>query len=244
MAKPTVLPIWDTDETNSIVPDAAHKLDGWLAPGGVPEKPPFQTFNFWQNAVYKWITEINNRGILTYDALTDYPIGAIVSGSNEIYQATVTNGPSSSIVNPVGDITGVWESFYFNTSLNIVTGTNNAIILNAISGINPSTLFDGQIFSFKVTAFNTAAMTIQIGSLAAKDLILGNAAGTAMPANTLRPQVVYQASYNKSIDKFELLLGNSTGTIYSSTTLSGIAKIFTIYDENGTPYYIKAYPTK
>lgn len=52
--KPTVLPIWDTAETNVIAPDAAHQLDGWLAPGGVPEKPPFQNFNFWQNNVYKW----------------------------------------------------------------------------------------------------------------------------------------------------------------------------------------------
>lgn len=62
MGKPASLPEWDTTQVNSIEPDAIHKAQGWLAPGGVPEKPPFQTFNFWQNLVYKWtnyFTELN-----------------------------------------------------------------------------------------------------------------------------------------------------------------------------------------
>jgi hypothetical protein len=54
MNKPTVLPIWDTNETLTVEPDASHKADGWLKPAGVPEKPPLETFNFWQNNVYKW----------------------------------------------------------------------------------------------------------------------------------------------------------------------------------------------
>lgn len=55
MAKPSTLPEWDTTQVNSIAPDATHKDQGWLAPGGVPEKPPFQTFNYWQNQVYRWM---------------------------------------------------------------------------------------------------------------------------------------------------------------------------------------------
>lgn len=203
MAKPTVLPIWDTDETNSIEPDASHKLDGWLAPGGVPEKPPFQSFNFWQNAVYKWLKEINQQGILQYDALTDYPIGALVIGSAETYIAAAANGPSSSVVNPVGDTTGVWENFYFNTSSNVVTGTANGLVLNAISGINPSALFDGQLFTFKAASNNTGAMTLQVGALAAKSFT--NGAGGAILSGQIIQNNYSQAAYNKSSDRFELV---------------------------------------
>ncbi len=54
MSKPTIYPEWNTTEVNSIEPNTEHKEEGWLAPAGVPEKPPYQTFNFWQNLVYKW----------------------------------------------------------------------------------------------------------------------------------------------------------------------------------------------
>jgi len=201
MAKPTILPIWDTDETNSIEPDSDHKLDGWLNPGGLPEKPPFQTFNFWQNAVYKWIKEINQQGILQYDALTDYPIGALVMGSSEIYIAAAANGPATAVKNPVGDATGVWENFYFNTSSNVVTGTADAIILNAISGINPSALFDGQLFTFKAISSNIGAMTVQVGALAAKSLTHGD--GTAMLSGEIGQDDYGQIAYNKSLDRYE-----------------------------------------
>lgn len=203
MAKPTILPIWDTDETNSIEPDVDHKLDGWLAPGGLPEKPPFQTFNFWQNAVYKWIKEINQQGILQYDALTDYPVGALVIGTdNETYIAASANGPATAVKDPVGDTTGVWENFYFNTSSNVVTGTADALILNAISGINPSAFFDGQLFTFKAASDNTGAVTIQIGSLATKSLTHGD--GSAMNSGEISQNNYSQIAYNKTSDRFEL----------------------------------------
>jgi len=55
MAKPTDLPLWDTNETSTVDPGASRKSDGWLVPAGVPEKPPYQVFNHWQNNVYQWI---------------------------------------------------------------------------------------------------------------------------------------------------------------------------------------------
>jgi len=113
MAKPIILPFWDTTEVNSTVPDATHQQQGWIAPGGIPEKPPFQTFNHWQNNVYKWINEINIKGVLGYDALTDYLADdSYAAGSDgEIYHCLINNGPSSSIVDPVGDVTGTWKKF-------------------------------------------------------------------------------------------------------------------------------------
>lgn len=55
MAIPTGLPQWDETEVNAVEPDTDHKQEGWLAPGGIPEKPPFETFNYWMNNAYKWI---------------------------------------------------------------------------------------------------------------------------------------------------------------------------------------------
>jgi len=111
MAKPTILPEWDETEINSVEPDATHKAEGWLAPGGIPEKPPYQSFNFWQNSVWKWLSEINIKGMLGYDNLTDYiaDLSYVVGSDGNLYQCGINNGPASSIVNPVGDVTGTWN---------------------------------------------------------------------------------------------------------------------------------------
>lgn len=82
MAKPSDLPIWNTSETNSVPTDNDRKAQGWLAPGGVPEKPPYQIFNYWQNLSYKWIEAINRLGILPWDATTTYDQTSYVVGSD------------------------------------------------------------------------------------------------------------------------------------------------------------------
>ena len=95
--KPLILPAWDTNLTNVVPVTAAHILDGWLAPGGVPEKPTFQEFNDWQNFVYRWIKSFNEYGVTNYDALlTNYVVGALTLGSDdEIYQGFILNGPAA-----------------------------------------------------------------------------------------------------------------------------------------------------
>ena len=55
MGRPSKLPEWDKNQINIVEDSGSRKDDGWLAPAGVPEKPPFQTFNWWQNLVYLWI---------------------------------------------------------------------------------------------------------------------------------------------------------------------------------------------
>ena len=119
MSKPIILPIWDETEVNSTVPDNDHQQEGWLAPAGVPEKPPFQTFNHWQNNVYKWINEINIKGLLGYDALTDYvaSLSYTVGSDGILYQCIIANGPATSVVNPVGDVTGTWFAPTLNPPL-------------------------------------------------------------------------------------------------------------------------------
>ncbi len=55
MAKPVTLIPWDSNLTNIVTPDTDHQDDGWLAPGGVPEKPPYQYFNHMMNQTTRWL---------------------------------------------------------------------------------------------------------------------------------------------------------------------------------------------
>ncbi len=82
MTKPSKLPEWNTTQVNSTEPDQDHKDEGWLAPGGVPEKPPFQTFNYWMNEVFRWIKAWNDDGLPSWDSATDYPVGATILRSD------------------------------------------------------------------------------------------------------------------------------------------------------------------
>jgi len=54
ISKPTVSVEWDANQENYVEPDQNHKDDGWLIPGGDPEKPPLETFNHWMNSMYLW----------------------------------------------------------------------------------------------------------------------------------------------------------------------------------------------
>ena len=99
MSKPTELPIWDETEVNVNPPGTTREQEGWLAPGGVPEKPAFEHFNYWQNLVYKWIKEINNVGILGYANDVDYiaNVSYAIGSDGILYQCKINNGPGSSI---------------------------------------------------------------------------------------------------------------------------------------------------
>lgn len=114
MAKPSALPEWDTTQVNSVTPDTQHKSEGWLIPAGVPEKPPAETFNYWQNEVYRWIKAINDLGILNYDAATDYVPGSFVVALDLLlYRCTVANGPSSTVAEPTVSA-GYWTKYGSN----------------------------------------------------------------------------------------------------------------------------------
>jgi len=60
MAAPADLPEWDTNETNTVQPEATQRADGWQSTLGTPEKPPFEWDNWWKNNVYKWINYLNS----------------------------------------------------------------------------------------------------------------------------------------------------------------------------------------
>lgn len=102
MTKPTVLPLWDINETSMVAPGTDRTDDGWKVPAGIPEKPPYQVFNHWQNNVYKWLNYLNEQGITQWDTTITYAIGAyVVATDNNLYSALVSQSGNT----PVGDPT-------------------------------------------------------------------------------------------------------------------------------------------
>jgi hypothetical protein len=122
MAKPTLLPKWNENETNNTVPDSTRQNDGWVITGGIPQKPQLQFMNWYQWNVYKWIEQFNQQGVVEWDAVTTYQIGDMVKGSNGyIYQSRTAGNTNN---DPVSSTTQ-WKLGFLNPSL--VIGANSPI---------------------------------------------------------------------------------------------------------------------
>lgn len=207
MAKPSSLPEWDTTQVNSITPDITHKAQGWLAPAGVGEKPPLETFNYWMNETYRWIKAINDLGILGYDTATDYTNGSVSVGTDrEIYKCRIANGPSSSVVDPVGDLTGTWiktgtptkditqlkcsrSHFSYYDASNIIIkgggyphfGTTNQILTNLATISYPITSPGVSQFQY-IYVSDAAIVSAGVGIITAATLINSTTVPTYDPA--------------------------------------------------------------
>lgn len=136
MAKPAALPLWDTNETDTVDPGATRKSDGWLTPAGVPEKPPYQVFNFWQNLVYKWQLYLEEQGVTEWDSGITYAIGAyVVASDNLLYRALVSQSGNT----PVGDSTN-WHPV--GDLINTLVSTDATRGLTAAQGKVLKDLYD------------------------------------------------------------------------------------------------------
>lgn len=110
MTQPTKYPLWDANQTAISDPGISREADGWSAPAGVPEKPPYQVFNHWQNNVYLWLKYLNEQGIAEWDTTITYDISAyVIATDGKLYKALISqsgNTPVSDATNwnPVGDL--------------------------------------------------------------------------------------------------------------------------------------------
>ena len=100
MSIPTTLPEWDKNQLNIVEADNDHKDEGWLAPAGVPEKPPFQTFNWWQNLAYQWILRFKNvtGGLDNVTELLSFP-EAVDGTSVNVRGYTLNNDGGGDVFN-------------------------------------------------------------------------------------------------------------------------------------------------
>ena len=188
MAKPTKLPEWDNTELNSIEPDQDHKDNGWLAPAGVPEKPPYQTFNFWQNNVWKWIQEINANGILLWDTATTYEITSYVVGSNGLLYKSLSGSNQGN--DPISDTTN-WKEIApdINTSFkNKIINGNFDIWQRGISLTDPDREYTADRW------FSDTIATVGAGTITRQAFTLGQTDVPGEPAFFLRHSQTTAAS--------------------------------------------------
>lgn len=69
-----------------------------------------QSENYFKFTVTEALKEIQENGFKPYDALVNYPVGAVTPGSDDIlYKCLIANGPASTVVDPVGDVSGTWS---------------------------------------------------------------------------------------------------------------------------------------
>lgn len=229
MAKPTKLPEWDTTQVNSIEPDQDHKDQGWLAPGGIPEKPPFQTFNWWQNNVHTWVKELNIKGVLGYDAITDYVanLSYVVGSDGIIYQCKIANGPASSVVDPVGDTTRTWKK----NELDQIISVSASVAANALT----VGLTSGNLYFRNATLTNGAAESIDFPNLS---LVVPSGA-TLGTINAIESNIILLAINNAGT--IELAVINlAGGNDLSETGLISTTAISAAADSNDVAYSVVA----
>lgn len=122
-------------ETGDVGLGGLTLADLWPISYSTPGGPFPQRIQF--NQLFRYLSalgvEINEIGpFLDYNGSNptgpDYLIGAIVRGSNsELYKCLIANGPSSTIVNPVGDVTGTWKLISVGTTIQRVYTETGAV---------------------------------------------------------------------------------------------------------------------
>lgn len=97
-----------------------------------------------ENCVFTGITDpiITHGQFIIYNNTKDYPIGEDVKGSDNIhYTAFIANGPASSVVGPVGDLTGTWkilnsslwaQNNFYHVQDRKASGTNGGVFNNLL----------------------------------------------------------------------------------------------------------------
>lgn len=119
MTRPTIDSVWGS--TGSAIDPGDTKVNtGWVS-----EIPPFETQNFWQNRTDLLLQDIEDNGIMTWDALTTYSLGSwVMATDREIYKSIATpNTGSDPVSSPLA-----WTSFSSLVTTSAATESQAGII--------------------------------------------------------------------------------------------------------------------
>lgn len=112
MPAPPKLPTWATGAASILEPSDGKKAQGWV-PG---EQPPAAFFNYWQNLVGQWITDLSSRmsameASVMSPVLTALPASAAVAGLAGGYTALGAIGFDADDARWVGAFTNAGSFF-------------------------------------------------------------------------------------------------------------------------------------
>ena len=140
MTRPISYPEWATSPAVGDVtdPGAPRKLSGWTLVAGIPEKPPYQTFNWWQENVYRWIAYL---GGISEGAPTTLTIaaGAIVPVNAVHLVETTGGGASSNLTNITTTNTGEGRTL----ALRALDDTHTVVLKHEAGGAGQLHLANG-----------------------------------------------------------------------------------------------------
>jgi hypothetical protein len=131
--------------------------------GNVGNKPSLDSGSNWFDFL-EVVKNIQEQGILTYLADVNYlaTVSYAVGSDGALYRSMLANGPNTTVVNPVGDLTSTWVKFYSASITGSATFTNssNSIALpgfGAITGIEV-----GDVYTIAGTASNNGEFTVEV----------------------------------------------------------------------------------
>jgi len=211
--KPDMTIAWSQSGTN--VKPADSKIDaGWIA-----EKPPFQTYNWWQNRADHFLQHVNVEGIPIWDLLTTYAIGSISKGSDGVLYKSLTANIN---IDPVADAGANWIQTTFIEG-GIINDENDNIILE----LTPVLLAVNQL-EVRNSVLGSPIILSSKGQDADIDVQV-SPKGSGYSRITGGPAGVVQGAYanldTPEVIAFSSLVNNVWTTVSNTTLLNAGAKI-------------------
>jgi hypothetical protein len=205
--KPAVRNAWaDTAVaiTDIVDPGNAYVTQGWLQN---PVPPPRQYFNWLLNWSAAGIRYFMQRGIVSWDALETYQIGAIVNQGNALYQSKINANTGNTPSSFTGTQWGAINGFVY------ATPTTTANIASYVLATTLTTTLASYVLQTSLTSQLAAYVTnASLASTLTSYLTIASAASTYVSNSSLATTL---ASY---------LTTSSAATIYApkiSPALSG-----------------------
>ena len=127
MAEPSNYPEWASSPSGGdiVEPIPTKKASGWRKVLGVPEKPPYQQFNWWMNNTYLWVKHfkeesVSYTGLKTFgngiatDTIAEKTSGSGVTADGVLLKDGAVSGLGCL---PVGSIVA-WQGGYYTNGSN------------------------------------------------------------------------------------------------------------------------------
>lgn len=136
-------------------------------------------FNQLGNDLSGAIKDIQEQGILFYRAVINFTVNAISVGSDgEVYKCLIANGPLSTVVDPVGDVTGTWiDDKVFGASYSVVDYTSAGRVLGATYTSPDYPIYASVSFTCNASTFGGIALVIEGVEVAQSSVANGSVSG-------------------------------------------------------------------